>query len=547
MNERSNTPGWATYLRVSDEDKQTPERSFAMQRQHIQEQLLAPSNLILKREYCDMLTGTTPNRKDYQQMLVDAESGLFSHLGLYRADRFGRNTVEGLQAATRLIGIGIKIRVAHMPSLRPEEPDGFFMFLIQMGMAQREVDVLRQRTRDGTEVKFRSGFWPNKAPEGYMNKERQIKSGKYERWVEQDPIHCEGLRIAWGLLLADRYTLDQICEELARLGYNRSNGQPWAWNDPTTGKRRNARSNLHNIFHNPFYAGWAVSQSFGIAYGEIRGQWDPLISTTEYEKGIEVLRKHDDQKSRIKKQFYLLRNLLWVNLDGKFYKLYGTTPTGRSKSYSYYATQTKGTNEKNLHVPCGIVDNQIPDWLSGIMVDHQLIPAIREIYKNQVKQATQEDREVKLSDLKRRISLLREEEARLGRLLITGKISETTFDQLRIEWQEKLRNTEISLAEMERETTVHMDDLDLSLILLSRIAILYNRLSQKDKIILLQILAKRIIVDPQGNIIDHELNSPFVYLKTLAAGCEDLGKEGRGSDHVQHRLLKRHLKGCFFL
>ena len=33
-----NVSGWATYLRVSDEDKQTPERSFAMQRQRIQEQ-----------------------------------------------------------------------------------------------------------------------------------------------------------------------------------------------------------------------------------------------------------------------------------------------------------------------------------------------------------------------------------------------------------------------------------------------------------------------------------------------------------------------------
>jgi DNA invertase Pin-like site-specific DNA recombinase len=169
--ERVNTSGWATYLRVSDEDKQTPERSFAMQRQRIQEQLLSTSNLGLKREYCDMLTGTSPNRKDYQQMLLDAEAGQFSHIGLYRADRFGRNTVEGLQAATRLIGLGIKIRVAHMPSLKPEEPDGFFMFLIQMGMAQREVDVLRQRTRNGTEVKFRAGFWPNKAPEGYVNKE----------------------------------------------------------------------------------------------------------------------------------------------------------------------------------------------------------------------------------------------------------------------------------------------------------------------------------------------------------------------------------------
>jgi hypothetical protein len=62
------TSGWATYLRVSDEDKQTPERSFAMQRQRMQEQLLARSDLPFKREYCDMLTGTSPSRAGHYQL-----------------------------------------------------------------------------------------------------------------------------------------------------------------------------------------------------------------------------------------------------------------------------------------------------------------------------------------------------------------------------------------------------------------------------------------------------------------------------------------------
>jgi DNA invertase Pin-like site-specific DNA recombinase len=114
LTERLNSPGWATYLRVSDEDKQSPERSFAMQRKRIQDQLLGPSEFPLKHEYRDMLTGTNPNRADYQQLLADAQAGKFSHLGLYWADRFGRNAVEGLQAATTLISLGIKIRVANM-------------------------------------------------------------------------------------------------------------------------------------------------------------------------------------------------------------------------------------------------------------------------------------------------------------------------------------------------------------------------------------------------------------------------------------------------
>jgi len=49
------SPVWATYFRVSDEDKQTPERSFAMQWQPIEEQLLVPSSMTLGKEYTDLL------------------------------------------------------------------------------------------------------------------------------------------------------------------------------------------------------------------------------------------------------------------------------------------------------------------------------------------------------------------------------------------------------------------------------------------------------------------------------------------------------------
>jgi DNA invertase Pin-like site-specific DNA recombinase len=211
-----------------------------MQRQRIQDTLLTPSNIPFSREYTDLLSGTNPNRKDYQQMLSDAAAGKFSHLGLYRADRFGRNTVEGLQAATQLMSMGIKIRIANMLGLQPENPDGYFLFLLQMGLAQREVDVLAQRTAGGMEAKMRAGGWPHKAPEGYVNKERQISSNKYERWVEADPEQLKALKDAWELLLTDRYTLAEICEELNHQGYVRSSGHPWAWTDPKSGNRKTA-------------------------------------------------------------------------------------------------------------------------------------------------------------------------------------------------------------------------------------------------------------------------------------------------------------------
>lgn len=538
------TPGWVTYLRVSDEDKQTPERSFAMQRQRIQEHLLGSSDIPFSREYIDLLSGTNPNRKDYQQMLADASIGRFSHIGLYRADRFGRNTVEGLQAATKLISLGIKIRVANMPSLRPEEPDGFFMFLLQMGLAQREVDVMAQRIVDGMESKLRAGGWVHKAPDGYLNKERLISSNKYERWVEVDPTYKPVIEEAWGLLLEGRYTLSEICEELTRRGYVRVTGRPWAWNDPKTGKRRTAFNTLHKIFHNPFYAGWVTSERFGIKPGQVRGNWEPIITNDQFQCGIQILHKSDKEKSRMKKHTYILRGLLWVMAGAKKLKLFGTTPSGRNQSYSYYTTQVP-LNGKNLHLPCEVVEDQIPSWLRGIAIDLKLLPAIRRIYEAEIQQAACHEKKIDLSDLRKQLTQLKEEEARLGRLFVSGKISETAYEQLHAEWQEKLRHVELKLAEMEREPKTYLNDLDIALVLLTRIGELYPRLDDKQKATLLQIIVNQIIVNPRGEIIGHELNSPFVYLQSLVDRLSPPGsREGCGSEqiHVGPPQQTVHLK-----
>ena len=148
------------------------------------------------------------------------------------------------------------------------------------------------------------------------------------------------IRDAWDLLLTDRCTLAQICEELTARGYVRNSGVPWAFEDPKTGQRRQAKNNLQAIFCKPLYAGWVTSKRFGIVMGEVRGDWEPVITTEEFERGIAILRKHDLNKSRPRRKFYLLRGLLWVEVDGRCYKMYGS-PHRRSQSYPYYVTHAR--------------------------------------------------------------------------------------------------------------------------------------------------------------------------------------------------------------
>jgi hypothetical protein len=362
--------------------------------------------------------------------------------------------------------------------------------------------------------------------------------------VEIDPSYQPVLKDAWELLLTGRYTLREICEELNTRGYTRVNGRPWAWNDPKTDKRKTAFTLLHKLFHNPFYAGWVTSERFGIKMGEVRGNWDPVVSTEKFHRGVQILHKHDSEKSRVKKHQYLLRGLLWVSAGGKCLKMYGSTPTGKYKSYSYYITHARINGEK-LYIPCRIVDAQVPDWLGGISVQPDLVPKIKEVYTREIQQISDSDRESRLTELKRQITLLKEEETRLGRLYITGKITEEAYEKLHSEWQEKLRINELNLAELEREARIHVSDLDLALALMTKMADLYSRLDEKQQGTLLQILAKKIVINGEGKIVDHTLNTPFVYLCSLADTLLS-SKENSGIAHDVSTGVGRFLAGLRF-
>ena len=74
----------------------------------------------------------------------------------------------------------------------------------------------------------------------------------------------------------------------------------------------------------------------------------------------------------------------------------------------------------------------MPAWLQRVSVSHDAVKGIHDLYRSQVKQATENDGEAKLAEIRRRLSQLKEEEACLARSLVTGKLGEDTYDRLRM-------------------------------------------------------------------------------------------------------------------
>ena len=100
----------AIYARYSSENQR--HESIAAQLRRCRE-YCAQSGYTIIKEYTDeAYTGTNDQRPAFQQMLIDAERGLFKVVVFHKADRFGRNEYDYYTNRRRLELAGVRIEYA---------------------------------------------------------------------------------------------------------------------------------------------------------------------------------------------------------------------------------------------------------------------------------------------------------------------------------------------------------------------------------------------------------------------------------------------------
>ena len=524
--------GWALYLRTSDQEAQNPENSQRRQRDAIQRSLIERSELSIVGEYIDNLSGRSASMRDgYQQMLEDARNGLFSFVAVENAERFGRNDTEALTAIDELDKLGIAVRFADYPDLDPIDPDDRILVSLSFTLARRESIKLGQRVRGGLHAKLRSGGFAGRAPDGYRNVERKTATtdktqyGRYTRWVEKDPERCQIYRFAWDLLLEDQYTLEEICEKLHAKGYKYRTGRPFI-EIKKSGKRKANKNTISRAFHNWFYAGWVVSEKAEIPPKTVRGQWEPIVSTEEFERGLSILAKRDKHRIYRRKHDYLLKGLVHIQLD--------TDDTQRLTCSTSNSSRPGGGTRyyciprSNVNILCSIVDEQMSEQIRFVSVDKRLIPLIRESYTTELAEKLGHLRPDERKTIEDAIKSVDDEEARVARLFATGKITEDIWDSLWREWQDRRQILREKLEGLARKREYHIGNLDAALHIIEKLSILYDKLESSDQKRLLRQMVERIIVDPSGKIIRMELQAPFAYLERVKARIED-GSDGADS------------------
>lgn len=151
----------AIYCRVSTDEqkkKQTIENQIEMLREYVE---FKKDEFQIYDEYLD--DGTTGTmilneRNGGKRLIEDAKVGLFETVIVWRVDRFGRDTLSGLQGAQLLIDLDIKI-VSMTEPFDLNTPVGRYQFISYLNMAELDRNNILDRMFIGATRHAKMGKW----------------------------------------------------------------------------------------------------------------------------------------------------------------------------------------------------------------------------------------------------------------------------------------------------------------------------------------------------------------------------------------------------
>lgn len=149
----------AAYCRVST-DKEDQLNSLEAQKKFFAEYTKRTSDNLVRLYADEGLSGTKiKNRKEFLQMMSDAEHGIFDMVVVKDISRFARNTVDLLQNIRKLKSLGIETQflTANMTSMGNSE----FVLTIFGALAQEESANTSKRVKFGKKMNAEKGRVPN--------------------------------------------------------------------------------------------------------------------------------------------------------------------------------------------------------------------------------------------------------------------------------------------------------------------------------------------------------------------------------------------------
>lgn len=359
----------ALYARFSPGPNQREESITGQFREG--EYLCEKNNWNILFRYADRsLTGRTDDRPQFQQMIKDAENGLFDILVCYKTERFARNRLDAAIYKNRLRKCGV--RVVYSKMTIPEGPEGIILESVLEGLDEYYSKDLSQKiTRGFYDNALQGKTLGGRAPYGY----RVDENGKYIIYEDEAVVLREVF-----LRYASGEKAISIAEDLNSRGLRTSTGNLFN------------KNSFNNWFHNKKYIGVYSYESKDENFDDVYNEEGipPIVDKVLFEKAHSRLAKNKRETQSIDTPspiFYLSGKMFDEACGGAYV---GDSGTSKSKTRHYYYTcqnkkQRKGCKTKSLRKDFieDLILEQTKDFVLNEAVIENLAEWISELEKDQ--------------------------------------------------------------------------------------------------------------------------------------------------------------------
>lgn len=307
----------ALYGRFSPGPNQREESITGQMREN--ELYCSRNDLIVVKQYADRsLTGRTDERPQFQQMIKDAEQGLFDVVVCYKTDRFARDRFDAAIYKNKLKKNGVRVVYSKMSI--PEGPEGVILESVLEGLDEYYSKDLAQKIIRGMYDNAIQG----KALGGPVPLGLKINNEK--RYIideDKAPLVRE---------IFDRYARGEyacsICNDLNARGFRTARGGLFN------------KNSLHRMFKNLKYIGVMNYKSPDENFEDVRLEDAiPAIIDKDIFEKVQLRIKSNHRRTRRldipPAQFLLSGKMFDASCGGAFV---GDSGTSKTKNVYYYYT-----------------------------------------------------------------------------------------------------------------------------------------------------------------------------------------------------------------
>jgi len=418
------------YFRVSS-DRQEREGFSIPAQQKLVREFAAKNRIGIAREFVEAETAKKVGRPQFDEMV----GYLASHpncrtILAEKTDRLYRNfkdyvTLDELGVVIHFVKEGVVISKSSKSSEK-------FIHGIKVLIAKNYIDNLSEETRKGMQEKAEQGFYPTRAPLGYLN----VEGPDRKRTIIPDPERAPIITKMFEWYATGRFSLDAIVVKARAAGfvYHRT-------------LKPVSRAAIHEIFRNRMFTGRFLWQ------GKLcQGAYKPLISEELWLKVQGIMATRGKKKTRFVRHHFAFSKLIACGHCGC--ALVGEI---KKKKYIYYhCTGYKGKCPEPF-VREETLSEKFSAVLKRLILDDEVIALVAEALR-------QSHREQK-SFRDEAVARLRAEHAKLQNRLdkiytdkIDGAIAGEFYERKSQEWRGEQDLLQKQLARHEGATRTYFEE-----------------------------------------------------------------------------------------